>query len=195
MALSSVLEGVGVSAYLGGAPVISSKDILAAAGAILVAEGLHQSVQRTAILEAASANIVGTPVPPSAIFSIASAFLKSCPSSNAALPFQAFPTLTLNIANPSSPGVVAAFTFDQSLALPSTLFVTFVTGLDIISVPAQVPSAGVVTAAIPQKAQGQIYAMLTNVEVSGSIADSAIVAGPAIIEVTPPLPTVDFSVS
>jgi len=195
VALSSVLEGVGVSAYLGGAPVITSKDILAAAGAILVAEGLHQSVQRTAIGEAASPNPVGTAVPPNAIFTIASAFIKSCPESNPPLPFQAFPTLKLTSDNPAAPGTVASFSFDPSLAIPATPFITFVSGLDIVSVPAQVPSAGVATAAIPQQAQGQIYAMMTNAEVSGSIVDSAIVAGPAIIEVTPPAPTVDFSIA
>jgi hypothetical protein len=39
--LSSVLEGVGTSAYLGGAPLVTSKDYLAVAGSILVTEAIH----------------------------------------------------------------------------------------------------------------------------------------------------------
>ena len=58
--LSSVLEGVGTSAYLGGAPLITSKDYLSVAGSILVAEALHTSLQRVAVGEVASANPYGT---------------------------------------------------------------------------------------------------------------------------------------
>lgn len=58
--LSSVLEGVGTSAYLGGAPLITSKDYLSVAGSILVAEALHTSLQRVAVGEVAAANPYGT---------------------------------------------------------------------------------------------------------------------------------------
>ncbi|KKA22366.1 hypothetical protein T310_3572 [Rasamsonia emersonii CBS 393.64] len=93
--LATVLEGVGVSAYLGAASIISSKEILNAAAAITVAEGLHQAVQRASILDVVSANIAGTPLSPNAVFTIASAFIQSCPSTNAELPFSAFPELTV----------------------------------------------------------------------------------------------------
>ena len=58
--LSSVLEGLGSSAYLGGAPLITSKDYLTVAGSILVAESLHTAVQRSAVGEVVSANPYGT---------------------------------------------------------------------------------------------------------------------------------------
>lgn len=58
--LSSVLEGVGTSAYLGGAPLITSKDYLSVAGAILVSEALHTSLQRGAAGEVPFANPYGT---------------------------------------------------------------------------------------------------------------------------------------
>lgn len=58
--LSSVLEGVGTSAYLAGAPLITSKQYLTVAGSILVAEALHTSMQRGAIGEVPMANPYGT---------------------------------------------------------------------------------------------------------------------------------------
>ncbi|KAL1853294.1 hypothetical protein Plec18170_005290 [Paecilomyces lecythidis] len=194
VSLASVLEGVGVSAYLGGAPVISSKDILAAAGAILVAEGLHQSVIRSALFEVASANIAGTAATPNSIFTIASAFIKSCPESNPPLPFKAFPTLQMaGDQKMAEAGQTATLTVDPSAQLGDQTFVTFVSGLDTVSVQAEV-AEGSVSAVIPPEAQGQTFVMLTNSKISGTVSDGAVVAGPAVMEVLPPAPKLDFSV-
>lgn len=58
--LSTILEGVGTSAYLGGAPLLQNKDILTTAGAILVTEALHTSQQRAPIGLVPAANDLGT---------------------------------------------------------------------------------------------------------------------------------------
>ncbi|GAD99231.1 conserved hypothetical protein [Paecilomyces variotii No. 5] len=192
VSLASVLEGVGVSAYLGGAPVISSKDILAAAGAILVAEGLHQSVIRSALFQVASANIAGTAATPNSIFTIASTFIKSCPESNPPLPFKAFPSLQMaGDQKMTTAGQTAMLTVDPSVKLGDQTFVTFVSGLDTVSVPAEM-AEGSVSAVIPPEAQGQTFVMLTNAKVSGSVSDGAVVAGPVVIEVSPPAAKLDF---
>lgn len=191
VSLASVLEGVGVSAYLGGAPVISSKDILTAAAAILVSEGLHQSIQRDSLLEVASAKIVGTPVSPNAIFTLASAFIASCPSTNPPLPFAAFPTLTATQGMPNAPNMTT--TFSVGGAIPDPFFITFVSGLDTVSVQGT-NNGGMLTATIPDQAQGQTYAFVTSSVANGTLADSSVLFGPAILEVTPDSPTFDITV-
>lgn len=86
VALSATIEGLGVSAYLGGAPLIASKTYLTIAGSILVTEAIHQSAARNAAGLLPMANAYGTPLGLNAVYSIASGFITSCPSTNAALP-------------------------------------------------------------------------------------------------------------
>lgn len=192
VALSSVLEGVGVAAYLGGAAVISSKDILASAGAILVAEGLHQSIQRNSLHQVVSPNIAGTAVTANSIFTVASAFIESCPPSNPVLPFQSFGSLVPTQANPNSVDTITTFTIGQGVNIPQNFFLTFVSGLEVVSV-AGTHDGGVVSASIPKIAQGQTYTFVTDSDISGAFVESAVLAGPAILEVTPPAPTFDLN--
>lgn len=189
--LGSVLEGVGVSAYLGGAPAITSKDILAVAGAVLVSEGLHQGVHRASLELVASANIAGTALSPNAVFSLAAAFIVECPPSNAALPFTAFPGLNAMTAQPNAVNQMSMFS--ASGDVPDGSFVTFVSGLSTTSVPAA-SNGGTISVAVPQTSQGQTYVFITNTAVNGTLQDSQVVAGPAVIEVTPAPPVVDTSV-
>ena len=191
VSLGSVLEGVGCSAYLGGAGVIKSKDILTAAAAILVSEGLHQGIQRQSLRQVASANIVGTPASPTAIFTLASAFIGSCPSTNMALPFTAFPTLTAMRADAIASNATAFFSVGGAVAEP--FFMTFVSGIDTTSMPGTNVN-GMLTAQIPAKAQGQTYAFVTKEAAKGAIQDSQVLFGPAILEVTPDAPTFDLTI-
>ena len=82
----------------------------------------------------------------------------------------------------------AQASFSTSATLPSgQLYATFISGLDITSVPATV-SGSSIAADIPATADGQTYVVITNANVT-TLADSAVVAGPAIIEVGAPYPT------
>jgi hypothetical protein len=198
--LATVLEGVGVSAYLGAATAISSKSILNVAAAITVSEGLHQAVQRAGVFDVVSANIAGTPLSPNAIFTLASSFITSCPPTNAALPFKAFASLAVSgVTNPAAPlavNTVATLTMTGTNppALPATVFVTFVSGLDVVSVPAQV-SNGAVSVAIPPQASGQTFGLLTSSAVNGTgitVDDNTVIAGPVVMEVSPAAPTIDL---
>ena len=188
--LASVLEGVGTSAYLGGAGLITSKEYLVVAGAILVTESLHTSVQRYNLGEVAPANPYGTPLGLNPVYTLAAAFIKSCPTTNAALPVMAFPTLTATQGIPAAAGIT--FTFSVKGTLPTTFFVVFVSGLDTTSVTPTM-QGDMIAAEIPATAMGQTYVFISKSMTNGTIMDNMILYGPAIIEVTPPAPTFDLS--
>lgn len=173
VALASVIEGVGVSAYLGAASGITSKAYLTAAGAILVTEALHQSAARGAVGEIPMANVVGTPMGLNAVYTIASGFIVSCPSTNMALPVMAYPTLTLVSGEPTAPNATIDLT---PKTMPSgTVYATFVSGLDILPVSTTMMN-GMVQAVVPVGVSGQSYVFLTS-DNSGNLTDSSILAG------------------
>lgn len=188
VALASVLEGVGTSAYLGGAGLISSKEYLGVAGSILVTESIHTSLQRFNLGEVAPANPYGTALGLNDVYTLAAAFIKSCPSSNPPLPVKAFPSLTATQGEPTSEGI--SFTFKANGTLPSSFFVTFVSGLSTTSVTGTA-IGDMVSAIVPATAAGQSYAFITNAETNTTVMDSMVLFGPAIVEVTPPSPMFD----
>jgi hypothetical protein len=104
--LASIVEGLGVSAYLGAVPAITNKTYLTVAGSILVTEAIHGAAHRNAVGEIPMANVFSTPLSLNAVYTIASAFIKSCPSTSAALPIIAYPSLTLVSGLPTAVGAV-----------------------------------------------------------------------------------------
>jgi len=310
--LSTVLEGVGTSAYLGGAPLLQDKDILTTAGAILVTEALHTSQQRIAVGEVPAALDLGTPLDANSVFTLASSFIVECPAENAALPFTANPGLTVDTTSCPAPATEVLFkreptsheaglvgpevvpsevhppspeelqaaqqqahemaaaaqdleakktammndhevmqfqhdvqmlndkknnfiakfgdafngllgnlnlgnllggngkveaaqpcpflhegghvAFNAEAEIPQGSFVSFVAGLSVVSVQAQV-AAQQASVAVPAGVSGQVYAFITNRAIEDNkLAADAIAFGPAIIEVAPPAPVIDFGV-
>ncbi|KAI9714203.1 MAG: hypothetical protein M1812_006424 [Candelaria pacifica] len=187
--LASVLEGVGTSAYLGGAGLITSKTYLGVAGSILVTEALHTSLQRFNLGEVAPANPYGTALGLNPVYTLAAAFITSCPASNAALPVKAFPALTATQGEPTSQGI--SFTFSTKMTLTQKFYITFASGLNVTSVDATLNN-GQISTTIPTTITGQSYAFVTSSSVT-ALNDSVILAGPAIVEVTPPSPQFDIS--
>ena len=67
--------------------------------------------------------------------------------------------------------------------IPAGSFVTFVSGLSVVSVPGTIDADGVdITAVIPSIAQGQTYVFITSSDVEGTFSDSAVLFGPAVLE-------------
>jgi hypothetical protein len=99
--LSSVLEGVGVSAYLGAAPAIADKAYLTAAGSILTVEARHASYIRAWNGQKPFATPFDTPLGFNQVFSLAAQFVTGfAPGTD--LPFKPFPVLTAAQASGSS---------------------------------------------------------------------------------------------
>jgi len=192
VALSSALEGVGTSAYLGGAPLIQSKEYLGVAGSILVTEALHTSLQRFNLGQVAPANPYGTALGVNPVYTLAAAFIKSCPDSNAALPVKAFPALAAIQGQPTAPGISFQFAAPEQ-APTGEFFVTFISGLATTSMPATLDGDRITTTIAPTS-EGQTYAILTNANVTSALTDAQVIAGPAILEVTPNSPTFDTSI-
>lgn len=103
-----VLEAVGVSAYLGAAPLVNSSDVLAAAGSIVTVEARHQALIRVLSGAEAVPAAFDTALGPRAVFTLAAQFIRSCPEGSN-LNIQAFPSIALQ--NPEQA------TVGQNLAL------------------------------------------------------------------------------
>lgn len=114
-----------------------------------------------------------TPLDINQVFTLAHGFIKSCPSTNVALPVKAFPALTLPAT--ATPGSTVTVTYTAASDQGSKqLFVAFITGTGPQYAPIK---GGKVT--IPKGLIGTVYAVVTN---DGSkVADETTVAGPTIL--------------
>ena len=172
-----------MAAYLGAAPSISNKAYLAVAGSILIVEAEHETWLKSAV-----DSQDGFPRPFAAgldfneVFSLAAPFIKSCPKSNPALPFTAFPGLTATIEGTPKPGAKVNFKAAKQVGAKYAAFVS-ATNTQFMPIDG---SQGTIT--IPEGIRGQSYLLLTKTK---SISDDAVAAGPAIVNV--PLPNRNFS--
>lgn len=188
MQTASILEGVGVSAYLGAAALITNPDYLTAAGSILTIESRHDAFFRGQIGRSPFPQPFDIPLDFDQVYSMASAFIKSCPSTNPTLPVKAFPTLTLASTAPYIyQGDSISFTVAAGTTIPSDVWVAypFVTGpvFEKATVSGQTVTANVPATGITGPS-GEVYAILTS---SGTtLTDDNTVAGPANINVIAP---------
>ena len=98
VATARVLEAVGVSAYLGAAPLINSSAILSTAATILTVESRHQTFIRTVSLAEPVPAAFDTPLGPRGVFTLAAPFITEC-LGGSNLNVQAFPTVKLSTSN------------------------------------------------------------------------------------------------
>ncbi|KAF2661368.1 hypothetical protein K491DRAFT_701070 [Lophiostoma macrostomum CBS 122681] len=171
VATARVLEAVGVSAYLGAAPLINSSDILASAASIATVEARHQAFIRVASGAEAVPAPFDTALGPRAVFTLAAQFIKSCPQGSN-LNIQAFPAISLQnpaqatigqnlkLADPAQP---AGAQFCAFVAPGGNQFQPLTNG----------------NCVVPQNIAGETYMMITK---SKSVADAEVLAGPSVLQ-------------
>lgn len=176
IATSQLLEGVGVSAYLGAAQNITNPAYLTAAGSILTVEARHSAwIQSVPGKKDPFPTAYDTPLDFDQVYSLAAPLIKTCPSSNAALPVKAFPAATISPA-PTSLG--------QTVKISSSKLVDgdkigFISGLATAIV--DVSSEGNVT--LPDiVTYGRSYAVVLK-KGSTSITDDNTKAGPVAFDI------------
>lgn len=180
---AAVLESVGVSAYLGAAPLVADKGILSTAGSIVTMEARHQTFIRAASQVAAAPGAFDTALSPKAVFSLAAPFIKSCPQgSNLAI--TAFPALVM------APGAqVSALAAGQTLNVQAAggsggQFCAFTNG-QVVGGTAFSPFTAGTGCVIPQNLQGVVYVTLSNAApLTGKLTDDMIVAGPMVLQIS-----------
>lgn len=182
--LASVLEGVGVSAYLGAAASITSKEYLTVAGSILTVEARHNAWIRSEKGQYPFPQAFDTPLDFDEVYTLAAAFITSCPPNNPKLPVMAFPALAPTQSTIYKAGSTITFTVKDTSKLPSNLYVAWPVVTGPIFVPATC-SGGKVTSKVPMAGiagpAGQTYAILTTS--NSTLTDKNTVAGPAIVNV------------
>lgn len=169
-----VLEAVGISAYLGAAPLVKMAPVLTAAAEIVTVEARHQTFIRLASKAVPVPNAFDTPLGARSVFTLAAQFIQSCPQGSN-LNIQAFPAIslagggtniaagqTLVLADPAQP---AGAQFCAFLNQGQTMFAQLAQG----------------SCQVPQNMSGEVYMMVTR---SASIADTEILAGPSVILMT-----------
>ncbi|GAA5911477.1 hypothetical protein JCM5296_004083 [Sporobolomyces johnsonii] len=176
LALSQIIEGVGVSAYLGAAGDISDDTYLTAAGSILTVEARHNAFIRFINGFVPFASPEDTPQSASNVVTIVTPFFKSCPSGSAPT-IKGYPALNLTSTNATIGSTLKIAPSNSSVtdSQSGTIYCGFASGLAAgfstwSKGECQVPTANVTN--------GQTYVVLTT---GPSLSDNSTIAGPAII--------------
>ncbi|PWN19408.1 hypothetical protein BCV69DRAFT_261525, partial [Microstroma glucosiphilum] len=169
LATARLLEGVGISAYLGALTSISNATYQLIAAAITTVESRHQTALNAIAM---APNFVpapyDTPLNFTEVYSLAAPYIESCPMD---LGLTAFPSLTLTPTNLSMGN-----SSSNSSSSNTTYYVAFLSGVvgtRFVELPSNM------TVNVPSDISGgQFYALLTHSN-STPITDSRVVAGPA----------------
>jgi len=187
VALAAVLEGVGVSAYLGAAASIADKSYLTAAGSILTVEARHSAYLRSATKELPFPQPFDNPLDFNEVYSLAASFISYCPDSNQHKPqikFRPFPPLTLGTPGTIRSGDIITLNTPGAALVRragSQTYAAFITASGPVFATATPIGGDTYLLTVPEGINGQSYVVLT---CDQSVTDESISAGPAIIDIT-----------
>jgi len=176
LGLAQVLEGVGVSAYLGAARYIANPDYLEVAGSILTVEARHNAFIRLANGYSSFPSPYDAPLSPRAIVSLAGSFFASCPSGSAPT-IQPFPAAAVTSSNVTKGSDLTISVNQTVLADQSTIYCAFASGVQTAFSTFNNGSCTLPTANVTG---GQVYGLITS---AMNISDASVLAGPFILNV------------
>ncbi|KAL9111278.1 MAG: hypothetical protein Q9227_004357 [Pyrenula ochraceoflavens] len=186
--LSSVLEGVGVSAYLGAAGSIMNKTYLEAAGSILSVEARHSAYIRSSLGNSPVNSPFETPLDFNQVYSLAAPFISDA-SNSAKLPFMAFPMLMASTmavktgdAITFTNGYANAKMFDSAITDSTPVYAVFFNGLNKMPMMVEAVGNDYMVDHVPEGIMGATYIMLGTSDTM--FTDEQFLAGPAVVEVT-----------
>lgn len=178
-ALAAVLEGVGVSAYLGAAASIVDKTYLTVAGSILTVEARHSSYLRASQRQSPFPQPFDNPLDFDEVYTLAAPFIVSCPASNPTLPVKAFPSLTVTSTGTITSGsTITLETEGYVLEGNAPIYAAFITVFGPVYANVTAVDCGF-SLVVPAGINGQSYVVLT--ACTDAVNDDTVVAGPAIV--------------
>ena len=184
VSLAGVLEGVGVSAYLGAAADIASKTYLTVAGSILTIEARHSAYLRASQAQSPFPQPFDDPLNLNEVYTLAAPFIVSCPASNPALPVKAFPSLSVTSTGTIKTGSTITLATEGYTLVTADgkqpIYAAFITVTGPIFVKAT-PVYGGFSLVVPAGVNGQSYVVLN--ACNDAVNDSTVAAGPAIVEI------------
>jgi len=185
LATGSILENVGVAAYLGASTIVADAKILSVAASILTIEARHQSVLRVFTQAEPVPQAFDAALGLRSVFSLAAPFIKSCPEGSN-LVVEAFPTLAMDegqdIAALHASGAKVKVTSEAAGQATHCAFTSggVSTGGSIFSEFKEGEGCE-----IPKQVAGVSYmSLVTSAPLDGVVTDDIMAAGPIAVTIT-----------
>ena len=155
-----------MTAYLGAANKITDPAYVTAAGSILTTEARHQAWMNSAVLKGAAwSGPEDTPLGFSQVYSIAAAFITSCPETNPTLPVKAFPAASIADAYKAGDSVKLTFT-TTGAAEYLVIYSGLTSSVNLINADS--------TVVLPSTLQGTAYGVITTATDATKVTDDKI---------------------